>query len=181
MERFHSIKCQDFKQMLLLHVRQQVEFHTKARPLSSCRPPGSAALRLPSQSFAPLHHTPSLRFHRAVAFCAHFAQSVPRCHSRWMEHKGAGRSGECGSKRGCKMMCGKGAVCDRFRRRGRACSRTYRIFKLATARIRQVMMKFAIRPCLPACLPACALCDTFVYPQHAHLQQARASLGWPLL
>jgi hypothetical protein len=94
MERFHSIKCQDFKQMLLLHVRQQVEFHTKARPLSSCRPPGSAALRLPSQSFAPLHHTPSLRFHRAVAFCAHFAQSVPRCHSRWMEHKGAGRSGE---------------------------------------------------------------------------------------
>jgi hypothetical protein len=42
MERFHSIKCQDFKQMLLLHVRQQVEFHTKARPLSSCRPPGLA-------------------------------------------------------------------------------------------------------------------------------------------
>jgi hypothetical protein len=32
MERFHTIKCHDFKQMLLLHVRQQVEFHTRVRP-----------------------------------------------------------------------------------------------------------------------------------------------------
>jgi hypothetical protein len=56
MERFHSIKCQDFKQMLLLHVRQQVEFHTKARPLSSCRPPARLCGLAPAE---PIFRTPA--------------------------------------------------------------------------------------------------------------------------